>query len=62
MLRASGLPDPRLLALGAWTAGPQVAGFSRPRSNAQFFRTNDALARGLWRRLSAGRPVAAEVA
>lgn len=63
VLRASGLPDPRVLALGAWTAGPQVAGFSRPRTNAPFFRTNDALARRLWRLLAAaGRPVAAEVA
>jgi uncharacterized NAD(P)/FAD-binding protein YdhS len=63
VVRASGLPDPRVLALGAWTSGPQVAGFSRPRTDAPFFRTNDALARRLWRQLvAAARPVAAEVA
>ncbi|SEO46410.1 FAD/NAD(P)-binding protein [Trujillonella endophytica] len=64
VLRASGLPDARVLAHGAWTSGPQVAGFARPRTNAPFFRINDALARRLWRRFPAvaGRPVAAEVA
>ena len=63
VLHASGLPDPRVLALGAWTSAPQVAGFSRPRTNAPFFRTNDALARRLWTLLTATRrPLAAEVA
>jgi hypothetical protein len=30
-----------------------VAAFARPRTNAPFFRQNDALARELWRSVSA---------
>ncbi|GAB3304725.1 FAD/NAD(P)-binding protein [Geodermatophilus aquaeductus] len=55
-----GVPDPHVFALGAWTAGPQVAGFSRPRTNAPLFRTTDALARAVWRSLTPA--LAAEVA
>ena len=46
---AIGRPQERLFALGFWTSGAQVAAFARPRTNAPFFRQNDALARELWR-------------
>ncbi|MGY1812657.1 FAD/NAD(P)-binding protein [Blastococcus sp. SYSU D00820] len=64
VLRRSGVADPRVFALGAWTSGPPVAGFSRPRTNAPLFRTTDALARRVWRVLSAtgAERVTAEVA
>lgn len=45
---ATGGVRPRLFAVGFWTAGAQVAAFARPRTNAPFFRQNDALARTLW--------------
>ena len=48
---ATGLPQDRLFAVGFWTSGAQVAAFARPRTNAPFFRQNDALARSLWRAL-----------
>ncbi|MGK5172214.1 FAD/NAD(P)-binding protein [Geodermatophilus sp. CPCC 205761] len=53
VVTADGTPHPRVSAVGYWTAGAQVAAFARPRSNAPFFRQNDALARELWRRLTA---------
>jgi hypothetical protein len=68
VVTATGLPQHRLFAAGYWTSGGQVAAFARPRTNAPFFRQNDALARSLWRELSGGlapalvRPDAAEVA
>jgi uncharacterized NAD(P)/FAD-binding protein YdhS len=68
VVAATGLPQPRLFAAGYWTSGGQVAAFARPRTNAPFFRQNDALARALWRTLScdvpasAGRARTAEVA
>ncbi|MEU2349117.1 FAD/NAD(P)-binding protein [Modestobacter sp. NPDC049651] len=46
---AVGRPQKRLFAVGFWTSGAQVAAFARPRTNAPFFRQNDALARSLWR-------------
>jgi hypothetical protein len=54
LVTADGTPHPRVSAVGFWTAGAQVAAFARPRTNAPFFRQNDALARDLWRRLTAG--------
>jgi uncharacterized NAD(P)/FAD-binding protein YdhS len=48
---ATGQAQERLFALGFWTSGAQVAAFARPRTNAPFFRQNDALARRLWRAL-----------
>ncbi|SDE57492.1 FAD-NAD(P)-binding [Blastococcus fimeti] len=48
VVAASGAVQPRLFAVGFWTAGAQVAAFARPRTNAPFFRQNDALARALW--------------
>jgi uncharacterized NAD(P)/FAD-binding protein YdhS len=68
VVTATGLPQQRLFAAGYWTSGGQVAAFARPRTNAPFFRQNDALARSLWRELSGGlapalvRPDTAEVA
>jgi uncharacterized NAD(P)/FAD-binding protein YdhS len=50
---ADGVPQPRVFAAGYWTSGGQVAAFARPRTNAPFFRQNDALARELWRVLAA---------
>jgi uncharacterized NAD(P)/FAD-binding protein YdhS len=49
---ALGQPQDRLFAVGFWTSGAQVAAFARPRTNAPFFRQNDALARRLWRALA----------
>ena len=51
MVSASGPPQDRVFAVGFWTSGAQVAAFARPRTNAPFFRQNDALARRLWRPL-----------
>jgi uncharacterized NAD(P)/FAD-binding protein YdhS len=48
---ATGVAQDRLFAVGFWTSGAQVAAFARPRTNAPFFRQNDALARRLWRAL-----------
>jgi hypothetical protein len=68
VVSATGQPQPRLFAAGYWTSGGQVAAFARPRTNAPFFRQNDALARGLWQQLSGAlapalvRPDPAEVA
>ena len=68
VVTATGQPQQRVFAAGYWTSGGQVAAFARPRTNAPFFRQNDALARGLWRELSGGiapalvRPDTAEVA
>ncbi|MGY1692673.1 FAD/NAD(P)-binding protein [Geodermatophilus sp. SYSU D01105] len=53
LVTADGTPSERVSAVGFWTAGAQVAAFARPRTNAPFFRQNDALARDLWRRLTA---------
>ena len=49
VVSATGQPQDRLFAVGFWTSGAQVAAFARPRTNAPFFRQNDALARRLWR-------------
>jgi hypothetical protein len=59
---ATGRPQPRLFAAGYWTSGGQVAAFARPRTNAPFFRQNDALARALWRQLTAVPAQVGEVA
>jgi uncharacterized NAD(P)/FAD-binding protein YdhS len=59
---ANGRPQPRLFAAGYWTSGGQVAAFARPRTNAPFFRQNDALARTLWRQLKAVPARVGEVA
>ncbi|WP_138736026.1 FAD/NAD(P)-binding protein, partial [Modestobacter excelsi] len=48
VVSATGLPQDRLFAVGFWTSGAQIAAFARPRTNAPFFRQNDALARRLW--------------
>jgi uncharacterized NAD(P)/FAD-binding protein YdhS len=55
LVTASGDVHPRLFAVGFWTAGAQVAAFARPRTNAPFFRQNDALARDLWSCLAGDR-------
>ncbi|MGY1631362.1 FAD/NAD(P)-binding protein [Geodermatophilus sp. SYSU D01186] len=52
VVTASGEPHPTIRAAGFWTAGAQVAAFARPRTNAPFFRQNDALARDLWHTLT----------
>ena len=62
MVTASGGVQPRLFAVGFWTAGAQVAAFARPRTNAPFFRQNDALARRLWTGLVGTRAAAVPVA
>ena len=59
---ALGQPQDRLFAVGFWTSGAQVAAFARPRTNAPFFRQNDALARELWSCLAVGRAAAVPVA
>jgi uncharacterized NAD(P)/FAD-binding protein YdhS len=59
---AAGRAQPRLFAAGYWTSGGQVAAFARPRTNAPFFRQNDALARTVWRQLSAVPARVGEVA
>ena len=56
---ATGQAQERLFALGFWTSGAQVAAFARPRTNAPFFRQNDALARRLWQTLTDRALVAA---
>jgi uncharacterized NAD(P)/FAD-binding protein YdhS len=61
VVTASGEVQPRVFAVGFWTAGAQVAAFARPRTNAPFFRQNDALARTLWAGV-AGSPAALSVA
>jgi hypothetical protein len=53
LVTATGMAHSRLFAAGYWTAGAQVAAFARPRTNAPFFRQNDALARELWHGLRA---------
>ncbi|SFL86730.1 FAD/NAD(P)-binding protein [Geodermatophilus ruber] len=55
LVTASGAAHPRVFAAGYWTAGAQVPAFARPRTDAPFFRQNDALARELWRGLDAAR-------
>jgi hypothetical protein len=62
VVSATGQPQDRLFAVGFWTSGAQVAAFARPRTNAPFFRQNDALARRLWRVLTAGTALAADAA
>jgi hypothetical protein len=63
VVSATGQPHDRLFAVGFWTSGAQVAAFARPRTNAPFFRQNDALARRLWQAVvPASRPVAASAA
>jgi hypothetical protein len=61
VVSAIGQPQDRLFAVGFWTSGAQVAAFARPRTNAPFFRQNDALARCLWQTVTgrAGVAVAA---
>ena len=54
--------QPRVFAVGFWTAGAQVAAFARPRTNAPFFRQNDALARELWAGVVGSRAAALPVA
>jgi uncharacterized NAD(P)/FAD-binding protein YdhS len=58
VVSATGLPQDRLFAVGFWTSGAQVAAFARPRTNAPFFRQNDALARRLWQTLTGRAAVA----
>ena len=62
VVTASGGVQPRLFAVGFWTAGAQVAAFARPRTNAPFFRQNDALARRLWTGVVGSRAAAVPVA
>jgi uncharacterized NAD(P)/FAD-binding protein YdhS len=61
VLDADGAAQDRLFAVGFWTSGAQVAAFARPRTNAPFFRQNDALARRLWEAVT-GRAAAAAAA
>jgi hypothetical protein len=62
LVDAAGRPQARVFAAGYWTSGGQVAAFARPRTNAPFFRQNDALARALWRQLTAVPARVGEVA
>jgi hypothetical protein len=55
---ATGQVQDRLFAVGFWTSGAQVAAFARPRTNAPFFRQNDALARRLWQAVTGRADVA----
>jgi uncharacterized NAD(P)/FAD-binding protein YdhS len=55
---ATGQAQERLFAVGFWTSGAQVAAFARPRTNAPFFRQNDALARRLWQAVTGRAAVA----
>jgi uncharacterized NAD(P)/FAD-binding protein YdhS len=59
VVSATGQPQERLFAVGFWTSGAQVAAFARPRTNAPFFRQNDALAQRLWQALAGRAAVAA---
>jgi uncharacterized NAD(P)/FAD-binding protein YdhS len=59
VVSAIGQPQDRLFAVGFWTSGAQIAAFARPRTNAPFFRQNDALARRLWRAVTGRAAVAA---
>jgi uncharacterized NAD(P)/FAD-binding protein YdhS len=59
VVSATGQPQDRLFAVGFWTSGAQVAAFARPRTNAPFFRQNDALARRLWQTATGRADVAA---
>jgi uncharacterized NAD(P)/FAD-binding protein YdhS len=59
VVSATGQVQDRLFAVGFWTSGAQVAAFARPRTNAPFFRQNDALARRLWLALTGRAAVAA---
>jgi hypothetical protein len=48
LIDAEGRPHPRRFAVGPWVAaGGFTAAFARPRTNAGFFRQNDALARAV---------------
>jgi uncharacterized NAD(P)/FAD-binding protein YdhS len=58
VVSATGRPQDRLYAVGFWTSGAQVAAFARPRTNAPFFRQNDALARRLWQAVTGRAAVA----
>jgi uncharacterized NAD(P)/FAD-binding protein YdhS len=58
VVSATGQPQDRLYAVGFWTSGAQVAAFARPRTNAPFFRQNDALARRLWQAVTGRAAVA----
>ena len=58
VVSATGQPQDRLFAVGFWTSGAQVAAFARPRTNAPFFRQNDALARRLWQAVTGRADVA----
>jgi hypothetical protein len=64
VVSTTGQPQDRLFAVGFWTSGAQVAAFARPRTDAPFFRQNDALARRLWRVVTADTavPVSADAA
>jgi hypothetical protein len=58
VVSATGQAQERLFAVGFWTSGAQVAAFARPRTNAPFFRQNDALARRLWQAVTGRAAVA----
>src|SRR4051794_11930708 len=58
VVSATGQPQDRLFAVGFWTSGAQVAAFARPRTDAPFFRQNDALARRLWQAVTGRAAVA----
>jgi uncharacterized NAD(P)/FAD-binding protein YdhS len=65
VMSATGQPQDRLFAVGFWTSGAQIAAFARPRTNAPFFRQNDALARRLWQAVpgrGAADPLSADAA
>jgi FAD-NAD(P)-binding len=47
MVDAAGRTHPRRYAFGAWTSAATPAAFSRPWTDAPFFRQNDAAARGV---------------
>jgi hypothetical protein len=48
LIDADGRPHPRRFAVGPWVAaGGFTSAFARPRTNAGFFRQNDALARSV---------------
>jgi hypothetical protein len=48
LIDSLGRPHPRRFAVGPWVAtGGFTAAFARPRTNAGFFRQNDALARSV---------------
>ncbi|MGW9439655.1 FAD/NAD(P)-binding protein [Streptomyces sp. NPDC055607] len=47
VIDSSGMPDPRMIALGDFASGGALGALSQPGTNAAFFRQNDCVAREL---------------